>query len=113
MIRKTIALILCLTTLAPAAAGAQEASGALNPPAPVERRVTERPSVPPELNLPRATEEKIQLAQNDTTAPAREQETRDRSCGGFRNWVDIHLGGYRWIYWAVAAGALIAIHAAH
>ena len=59
-----------------------------------------------------AQPEKILLASQDKTAPpaagsASKSSSHD-CCGGF--W-EIHFGGYRWAWWALAGTALIAIHA--
>lgn len=57
-------------------------------------------------------QEQIVLAsqdQTDTSAASSAQKGTDRDCcGGF--W-EIHFGGYRWAWWALAGTALIAIHA--
>lgn len=56
--------------------------------------------------------ERILLASQDKTAPPAAGSAQKNSshdcCGGF--W-EIHFGGYRWAWWALAGTALIAIHA--
>ena len=46
-------------------------------------------------------------ASQETTAPAEAQQ-KQSCCGDF--W-DVHFGGYRWAWWALAGAGLIAIHA--
>jgi hypothetical protein len=57
-------------------------------------------------------QERILLASQEKTAPPAAGSTPRSSshdcCGGF--W-EIHFGGYRWAWWALAGTALIAIHA--
>ena len=57
-------------------------------------------------------QEKILLASQDKTDGQIVGSTQKSSChdcyGGF--W-EIHFGGYRWAWWALAGTALIAIHA--
>jgi hypothetical protein len=57
-------------------------------------------------------QERILLASQDKTDPQAAGSARKRvshdDCGGL--W-QIHFGGYRWAWWALAGGALIAIHA--
>jgi hypothetical protein len=57
-------------------------------------------------------QEKIVLASRDKTDPQAASSTQKsvnhNGCGGF--W-EIHFGGYRWAWWALAGTALIAIHA--
>lgn len=71
-------------------------------------------SYPSDLAPPNAgaQPEKILLASQDKTDPpaagsAQKSSSHD-CCGGF--W-EIHFGGYRWAWWALAGTALIAIHA--
>ena len=55
---------------------------------------------------------KILLASQEKTASqaasSASKKTESDCCGGF--W-EIHFGGYRWAWWALAGTALIAIHA--
>jgi len=57
-------------------------------------------------------QEGILIAAQDKTdqqAASSAQKSSDHDCcGGF--W-EIHFGGYRWAWWALAAAGLIAIHA--
>jgi hypothetical protein len=57
-------------------------------------------------------QEKILLASQEKTETQNAGFTQKSSChdcyGGF--W-EIHFGGYRWAWWALAGTALIAIHA--
>jgi hypothetical protein len=42
---------------------------------------------------------------------APEQVKASQSSFEWGNFAEVHLGGYRWVWWAGAAAALIAIHA--
>ena len=71
-------------------------------------------SYPTELAPNNAGEkqERILLASQDKTetqiAGSAQKSANHDCCGGF--W-EIHFGGYRWAWWALAGTALIAIHA--
>ncbi len=53
----------------------------------------------------------IMVAQNTTAQPAAAAsgKVENRNCCG--DFWDIHFGGYRWAWWALAGAGLIAIHA--
>jgi hypothetical protein len=58
-------------------------------------------------------EEIIIAAQNKTDQQAvssAQESSKHDCCGGF--W-EIHFGGYRWVWWALAGAGLIAIHASN
>lgn len=71
------------------------------------------PSYLPELASSNVTEkqEAIVIAALDTTdrqaAGSVQKSEKSDCCGGF--W-EIHFGGYRWAWWALAGAGLIAIH---
>lgn len=53
----------------------------------------------------------IVVAQNTAEQPAASstEKVKNRNCCG--DFWDIHFGGYRWVWWALAGAGLIAIHA--
>jgi hypothetical protein len=67
-------------------------------------------------SLPTARSEVILMAAADTSqdavmASAPEQRKSQHSSFNWGNFAEVHLGDYRWVWWAGAAVALIAIHA--
>lgn len=117
MFRKLIVLV-CLLSFSPVAAGAQELVQLANA-QPVNAQLAVEPSAeaapPRELNLMPTQDrsEKIMVASNHLSGEkAAEAESPRRSHDGmtFKDFVDVHFGGYRWIYWAVAVAGIVAIH---
>jgi hypothetical protein len=51
----------------------------------------------------------VVAAQDRTESPVPSVQKGDRDCCG--NFWDVHFGGYRWVWWALAGAGLIAIHA--
>lgn len=117
MFRKLI-VVLCLVSFAPAAVSAQGlVSVAVQPAAVVP--VTEKASQQGgelNLSLPAERPAVMLLAAAETSQAvamenAPEQKRESRSSHSWDNFVDVHFGGYRWIWWAGAAAILVAIHA--
>lgn len=102
----TLLPVPALAKISPASASSVNASGGV--------RSTVDLSYQTELapNNTGAQQEKILLASQDKTDPqaadSASKKTESDCCGGF--W-EIHFGGYRWAWWALAGTALIAIHA--
>jgi hypothetical protein len=100
MLRQLL-VVICLVSFAPAAFGAQVPAVA---PLPAEVN----------LSLPVATSRAVMLAAADTgrtlAADAPEHKSEVHSSHSWDNFVEVHFGGYRWIWWAGAAVVLIAIH---
>lgn len=109
---KRITLYFCLCSFFPVAVGAQELSlqgkgGSLSDPAAAGSALQSDRALSPNR------EERQTIALNEATpTPAADREARKGDCGGLRNWAEIHWGGYRWIWWAGAAAALIGLHVA-
>lgn len=105
MLRKLL-VVICLITFAPAAVGAQGVAVAA---APLAGDI--------DLSLPADSSRAVQLAAADSPQPmasdkAPEPRSESRSSHSWGNFVDVHFGGYRWVWWAGAAAVLIAIHVA-
>ncbi|MDD2897197.1 MAG: hypothetical protein PHI31_00655 [Desulfuromonadaceae bacterium] len=112
---RTLTVVLCLLSFIPAAVGAQGLSTLAVPPAIAEPASEKPTALAPSVNLslPAAT---VQIAAAETTdgtatKSAPEQKQQSRSSFNWGNFAEVHLGDYRWIWWAGAAVALIAIHA--
>ncbi|MCM0081429.1 hypothetical protein L4X63_07490 [Geomonas sp. Red32] len=113
MFRKLM-VVICLVTFIPAAAGAQEL-GRLASQQPVEQTAAVTPVKASTVPSPQMAAAQV-MAANDCTDPATgatevKEPRRSHSGMTFRDFVDIHFGEYRWIYWVGAAGALVALHA--
>lgn len=114
MFRK-LTIILCLVAFAPAAFGAQGPVTTVTPASesdPATGR-TVAPAQAINLSLPAGT---VLMAAAETSEGAAvknapEQKKESRSSFNWGNFAEVHLGDYRWVWWAGAAAALIAIHA--
>lgn len=106
MLRKVI-VVLCLVSFAPLSAGAQELAAALLP-AEVSAHGAESRSDTPKIVV--AANDRADAATADATP---QKETKSRPSCTIRDFLDIHFGGYRWLWWVGAAGILIGIHVAH
>lgn len=109
MFRKLTVLI-CLLSFIPAAASAQEVAAVAAPPAAVQ-------ATAPNLSLPAERTAAVSTAAAETSngaalasAPEHKTEARQSSFN-WSNFGEVHFGDYRWVWWAGAAAALIAIHA--
>jgi hypothetical protein len=118
MLRK-LTVFICLLSFAPAAVNAQGIAAIAATPVAVESAAV--PASLPErtmdLSLPTARSTAVLMAAADTSqgiasAPAPEQKKAEKdSSFHWENFAEVHLGDYRWVWWVVAAAALIAIHA--
>jgi hypothetical protein len=113
MLRKLI-VVICLISFAPAAVSAQVLTSIAAPFAAAVPAAEK--SAPPagelNLSLPAERSAAVQMAAADTsqgTAPEQKQEARKSH--SWDNFVDVHFGGYRWLWWAGAAVILGVIHA--
>lgn len=106
---KKIAILACLVSFAPAAAGAQEVALLVNA-QPAQQSIEVEKSV----NLmPREDRTVTLVALNDVqgTPQAGEQGLRKTHTGlTFKEFCDVHFGEYRWVYWVGAVAAIVAIH---
>ncbi|MBU5613973.1 hypothetical protein [Geomonas azotofigens] len=105
---KKIAILACLVSFAPAAAGAQDVALMVNQ-QPAPQTEAQR-----SLNLmPREERSATLVAANDVqgTAPAQEERPKKSHTGlTFKEFCDVHFGEYRWVYWVGAVAAIVAIH---
>ena len=115
MLRKLMVLI-CLVSFIPAAASAQ---GIVAAPSAAESAIATPAQSGAGVNLSLPTERSaaVLMAAADTSkeataaaAPEQKAEAR-RSSFNWGNFAEVHLGDYRWVWWAGAAVALVAIHA--
>ena len=118
MFRKLI-IILCLVSFAPAAVTAQGLTAVATPPVSAGPAAERTAQPPRELNLslPAETSSAMLLAAAETSQRAAncasaEQKCESRSSHNWDNFVDVHFGGYRWVWWVGAAAILAAIHIA-
>jgi hypothetical protein len=118
MFRK-LTIVICLISFAPAAVNAQGlAALAASPAAAGITADSTAPSVPAtNLSLPAERTKAVLLAAADSSqstamANAPEQKKESRSAHTWDNFVDVHFGDYRWVWWAAAAAVLIGIHVA-
>lgn len=106
---KKIAILACLVSFAPAAAGAQDVALLAN--AQPAQQSTEAQKT---VNLmPREDRSATVVAANDVrgTQPAGEERPRKTHTGlTFKEFCDVHFGEYRWVYWVGAVAAIVAIH---
>lgn len=116
MFRKLI-VVLCLISFAPAAVSAQGLVSVAAPPAAVVPVTEKAPQPGGELNLslPAERSAAVLLAAAETSPAvamenAPEQKRESRRAHSWDNFLDVHFGGYRWIWWAGAAAILVAIH---
>lgn len=112
MFRKLVVL-LCLLSFFPAAASAQDLAQ-LNAAQPALEMNADQ-TLPASINLsaPMPKDEVLVLAANDQQSAKMTEERPRKTHTGltFGEFVDVHFGDYRWIWWAVAVGGIVAIHA--
>jgi hypothetical protein len=117
MFRK-LTVIICLISFCPVAVGAQELAGIAN-----SQVVADQQSGQPQpnLSLPAMSNPAAKLdaaenplcsgAVNCTDAAKVEEPKKEKSSGiTMKEWAEIHLGDNRWMWWAGAAAALVALH---
>ena len=111
MFRKLIVLI-CLLSFFPAAAGAQDLA-LLNTAQPAQELTTAQTQpTSMDLSAPMPKDEAFVVAANEyQSAPVTEARPRKTHTGlTFQEFVDVHFGGHRWVYWALAVAGIVAIH---
>jgi len=104
---KKLAILACLVSFAPAAAGAQDVALLAN------AQPAQQTEAPRTLNLMPTQERAVTLvAANDIQGqPAQEQHARKTHTGlTWKEFCDVHFGEGRWIYWAGAVAAIVALH---
>jgi len=118
MLRKLMVLV-CLVSFVPAAASAQVITAVTAPSATPESAIAAptTPAAGVNLSLPAERSTAVLMAAAETSkdaavtsAPEQKTEAR-RSSFNWGNFAEVHLGDYRWVWWAGAAVALVAIHA--
>jgi hypothetical protein len=113
MLRK-LTILVTLLSFFPAAVGAQDLAVLGQSPLAIERPADQQPA--PEINLsPRLDRQAAAniLAANDLQGgqlAAAEQPRKTHYGLTFKEFCEVHFGEYRWIYWAGAVAALVALH---
>jgi hypothetical protein len=110
---KKLTILMCLISFCPAAVGAQELTALQATPPAVERTVDQQNIREIDLSIPAARQAATVMAANDqqnSQMSASERPRKTHTGLTFQEFVDVHFGEYRWIYWAGAAVALVAIH---
>lgn len=105
-------ILACIVSLFPSMVGAQEVGVLLNS-QPAEQLAVGTPA-PVNLMPTGETQARVMVAANDLQGdPAAEAPRARKTHSGltFSEFVEVHFGEYRWIYWAIAGAALVAIHA--
>lgn len=113
MFLRLIALA-CLVSLLPSLAGAGEIA-ALAPPQHVQQAAAPPAGAPVNLMPSQEGQARLVVAANDLQgAPAGEERQAKKTHRGLtmQEFVDVHFGENRWIYWAIAGVALVALHVA-
>lgn len=108
-----LTVLACILSLLPSLAGAQEIAALVAAqPAQSEQRSIE-PSAPVNLMPTEGTLVRMAAASEQQGSAVTEEQRARKTHSGltFSEFVDVHFGGYRWVYWAVAGAILIAIHA--
>ena len=117
MFRKLI-VVLFLVSFAPAAVSAQGVVSVAAQPASVmpaaEKALPSGGEL--DLSLPAERPAVMLLAAAESSQAvamekAPEQKQESRRSHSWDNFLDVHFGGYRWVWWAGAAAILVAIHA--
>ncbi|MDD2273306.1 MAG: hypothetical protein PHP95_15460 [Desulfuromonadaceae bacterium] len=117
MLRKLMVLV-CLVSFVPAAASAQSIAAIAASPAAQESTIAAptTPGAAVNLSLPAERSSTVLLAAAETpkdatmsSAPEQKPAARHSSFN-WDNFTEVHLGDYRWVWWAGAAVALVAIH---
>jgi hypothetical protein len=115
MLRKLL-VVICLVTFVPVAVGAQGVAAVAAPSPSSVGVATAPPAGEIDLSLPAASSRTLLAAADAPRSMGSDREPEQRSesrrSHSWDNFVDVHFGGYRWVWWAGAAAILIAIHAA-
>lgn len=110
MLKKLIMLV-CLVSFWPAAVGAQDLAVLQQAQVVADSGSTREV----DLSLPAVSQKATILAANDTQGRQMTESERPKKTHyglTFGEFVDVHFGDYRWVWWAAAAAALVAIHVA-
>lgn len=114
MFRK-FTVIICLLSFCPVAVGAQEFAAIANSPLATDQPIVQnQQNNDLKLSLPaNYPADKVYVAENQIGSDAVSGERNKEKKSGitFKEWAEIHWGDYRWVWWAGAAGALVALHA--
>lgn len=112
MFRK-LTILVCLVSFFPAAAGARDLALLVNTQPALEQSADREASREVNISPPLEKRATNMPAANDTQGnlTADEQRPRRTHTGlAFREFVDVHFGEYRWLYWVGAAAVIVAIH---
>lgn len=102
---KKLAILACLISMAPVAAGAQDVA--------LLAQVQPAQEAPVTVNLmPKEVRETTTLAANDVQGTREERPKKTHSGLTFKEFCEVHFGEYRWVYWVGAVAAIVAIHVA-
>ena len=117
MLRK-LTLLICLISFSPVAVGAQQLVAVAESQA-AAGRATEQQLPARELNLSPPVEKVAAVfvspgGNQNQSAPDQMSEPQKKERKGltWSEWREIHWGGNRWLWWAGATVALIALHVA-
>jgi len=117
MFRK-LTIVVCLISFGPVAVNAQGLAALAASPAAIGLAAENRAPSSPEANLSLPVERSATVllaaaesSQRTAMVNAPEQKKESRSAHSWDNFVDVHFGDYRWVWWAGAAAILIGIHA--
>jgi len=111
---KKLVILVCLVAFAPAAVGAQDVAAVSHTPLATEGSATVQAAREVDLSLAAARAATVMAANEAQGQQAAKSERPKKTHYGltFQEFVDVHFGDYRWVWWAGAAAALIAIHVA-
>lgn len=100
---KKLAILVCLVSMLPAAAGAQDVA--------LLAQTQPAQEAPVKVNLmPRENSTGVILAANDVQGTREERPKKTHTGLTFKEFCDVHFGEYRWVYWVGAVAAIVAIH---
>lgn len=100
---KKLAILVCLVSMLPAAAGAQDVA--------LLAQTQPAQEAPVKVNLmPRENSTGVILAANDAQGTREERPKKTHTGLTFKEFCDVHFGEYRWVYWVGAVAAIVAIH---
>jgi len=117
MLRK-LTVFVCLISFSPAAVGAQELAAIAGSPLVVDMPSSSlQQGKDVNLSLPitnRYPVDKLASAEKSSGygAAMPDETTKGKKSGmTFKEWAEIHFGENRWVWWAGATAALVALHA--
>lgn len=106
-------IFVCLISFCPAAVGAQDLALLAGARPSQEGPAEQAPAREINLSIPMDTQAAMLVAANDlqTNQMAEAQRPRKTHTGlTFSEFVDVHFGEYRWVYWVGAVAAIVALH---